>query len=119
MYQLLELKKNISHLKHVFMHLLNFFNFLTHTRGAIYSGGRCSAKWRNYKAVRRNRLMQSWLTDLPAIQTGMLVLSAATFLSTGSEARPRPTAPTAAKLPRRYWELYLHSELLLSTVTFP
>lgn len=33
--------------------------------------------------------MQSWLTDLPAIQAGMLVVSAVTFRSTGSEARPR------------------------------
>lgn len=36
--------------------------------------------------------MQSWLTDLPAIQTGMLVVSAVTFHSTGSEVRPRPAA---------------------------
>lgn len=41
--------------------------------------------------------MQSCLTDLPAIQTGMLVVSAVTFHSTGSEVRPPPTA-AAVKL---------------------
>lgn len=40
--------------------------------------------------------MQSWLTNLPAIQTGMLVVSAVTFHSTGSEVRPRPAAAAAA-----------------------
>lgn len=60
----------------------------------LFIGQPCSVKWRNYKAVRRNRLMQSWLTDLPAIQTGMLVVSAVTFHSTGSEARPRLTTAT-------------------------
>lgn len=40
--------------------------------------------------------MQSWLTDLPAIQTGMLVVSAVTFHSTGSEMRPRPPITTTA-----------------------
>lgn len=53
--------------------------------------------------------MQSWLTDLPAIQTGMLVVSAVTFRSTGSEVRPRPptaaTAAAAAKL-CLLWELF-------------
>lgn len=57
----------------------------------------CSVKWRNYKAVRRNRLMQSWLTVLPAIQRGMLVVSAVTFHSTGSEAPLPPTAAAAVK----------------------
>lgn len=42
--------------------------------------------------------MQSWLTDLPAIQTGMLVVSAVTFHSTGSEVRPRPAAAAAVNL---------------------
>lgn len=40
--------------------------------------------------------MQSWCTDLPAIQTGMLVVPAVTFHSTGSEVRPRPAAAAAA-----------------------
>lgn len=87
-YELKPVKKRL-HQEHVIIIitlLLNFFCFLTYTREAIYSRGPGSVKWRNYKAVRRNRLMQSWLTGLPAIQTGMLVLSAATFLSTGSEA---------------------------------
>lgn len=54
-----------------------------------------SIKWWNYKAVRRNRLMQSWLNNLPAIQTGMLVVSAVTFHSTGSEVWPRQRATTS------------------------
>lgn len=41
--------------------------------------GSPSAKWRNYKAVRVNWLMQSSLTGLPAIQSGMFVMSAVTF----------------------------------------
>lgn len=48
--------------------------------GDLFIGRPRSVKWWDYKAVRRNRLMQSWLTDLPAIQTGMLVVSAVTFL---------------------------------------
>lgn len=51
--------------------------------------------------------MQSWLTDLPAIQTGMLAVSAVTFHSTGSEVRPRPTAAAAAAVKLRLrWELF-------------
>lgn len=38
--------------------------------------------------------MQSWPTDLPAIQTGMLVVFAVTFHGEGSKARPPPPAPT-------------------------
>lgn len=89
-YELKPIKKRF-HQEHVIIiiiitHLLNFSCFITCTGKAIYSRGPGSVKWRNYKTVRRNRLMQSRLTGLPAIQTGMLVLSAATFLSTGSEA---------------------------------
>ncbi len=42
--------------------------------------------------------MQSWLNNLPAIQTGMFVVSAVTFHSTGSEVwlRQRTTTTTAA-----------------------
>lgn len=50
--------------------------------------------------------MQSWLTDLPAIQTGMLVVSAVTFHSTGSEVRPRPTTTAAAVKLCLHWELF-------------
>lgn len=79
-----------------------------------------SVKWWNYKAVRRNRLMQSCLTDLPAIQTGMLVVSAVTFHSTGSEVRPRPTAAAAAVVKLRlHGNFSLQSDLLVPTVTFP
>lgn len=68
--------------------------------------------------------MQSWLTDLPAIQTGMLVVSAVTFHGTGSEARPRPTTRAAAVKSRLrlHWELFLYSQKKLrrlSNVTFP
>lgn len=38
-----------------------------------------SAKWWNCSAVRRNWLMQSRLTELPAIHAGMFVLSVVTF----------------------------------------
>lgn len=68
--------------------------------------------------------MQSWLTDLPAIQTGMLVVSAVTFHGTGSEARPQPTTRAAAVKSRLrlHWELFLYSPKKLrrlSNVTFP
>lgn len=40
--------------------------------------------------------MQCWLTDLPAIQAGMLVVYVVTFHSTGSEVRWRPAAAATA-----------------------
>lgn len=87
--------KKVSHQTHG-TYVLNVLFSIVQSYGELFIGRLRSIKWWNYKAVRRNRLMQSWLTDLPAIQTGMLVVSAVTFHSTGSEVQPRPPTTAAA-----------------------
>lgn len=100
----LKLKK-VSHQMHS-IYLLNVLFSIVQLYGELFIGRLRSIKWWNYKAVRRNRLMQSWLTDLPAIQTGMLVVSAVTFHSTGSEVQPGPPTAAAAVKLCLLWELF-------------